>query len=411
MRMVKNFTTLKEEKEYKKLFSAGVINGVGDWFSQIAILTLLLILTDSGLAVGLTLSIKLLPYLIFGPIGGALADRYSRKKIMIVTDIIRALFILPLLLVDSVDKVWIIYIVTFLVSICNAVYSPARNSLLPSIVKKENLLQINALEQVLLGIVLVVGAIFGGVFAKLFGVKAIFIMNSISFILAALLISTLKTSSQTIGSEITRNDLKESEVNYKTMFKNVMQSALLRAMILLFALWPIGDGIVNLLISVYAVQVFGMEHIGVGVFYGALGLGLALSSSLTSILNKQIKTFAIAALILEGLFNVFLSQSPSFGIAVIFLILSTIFGGVGIACNQTIIMRNVPSNYLGSFFAIITTIENVIMGIMMALGGLLLSWLEPRTLGLFAGIFFMVVGVLLAPFIIKAKELREEVSK
>ncbi len=409
--MFKNFTILKEEKEYKKLFSAGVINGIGDWFSQIAVLTLLLILTDSGLAVGLTLSIKLLPYLIFGPIGGVLADRYSRKKIMIVTDIIRALLILPLLLVDTVDEVWIIYVVTFLSSICNAVYSPARNSLLPSIVKKDNLLQINALEQVLLGIVLVVGAIFGGVFAKLFGADAIFIMNSISFILAALFISTLKTSNQSISSENTKNDFKKSEVNYKMMIKNVMQSALLRAMILLFALWPIGDGIVNLLISVYAVQVFGMEHIGVGVFYGALGLGLALSSSLTSLLHKQIRTFAILALILEGLFNVFLSQSPSFGIAVVFLILSTIFGGVGIACNQTIIMRNVPSNYLGSFFAIITTIENVIMGIMMALGGFLLSWLEPRTLGLFAGLFFMVVGVLLAPFIIKAKELKEEVSK
>jgi len=58
-----------------------------------------------------------------------------------------------LLLVDSIEKVWIIYLITFLTAICNAIYSPARNSLMPSIVKKDNLLQINALEQVLLGIV------------------------------------------------------------------------------------------------------------------------------------------------------------------------------------------------------------------------------------------------------------------
>ena len=87
--MFRNFTLLKVEKDYRKLFSAGIVNGIGDWFSQIAILTLLLVLTNSGLAVGLTLSIKLIPYLIFGPIGGALADRYSRKKIMIITDIIK----------------------------------------------------------------------------------------------------------------------------------------------------------------------------------------------------------------------------------------------------------------------------------------------------------------------------------
>jgi len=282
---------------------------------------------------------------------------------------------------------------------------------MPSIVKKDNLLQINALEQVLLGIVLIIGAILGGVFAKLFGVNAIFIFNSLSFILAALLISTLRISNQDISRENSGEKLVKSEINYKVIFMKVAQSALLRAMILLFALWPIGDGIVNLLVSVYAVQVFGMEHIGVGIFYGALGIGLALSSSLTSLLNKNIKTFAIFALILEGLFNVLLSQSPSFGIAVVFLILSTIFGGVGVACNQTIIMRNVPSNYLGSFFAIITTMENVIMGMMMALGGFLLSWLEPRTLGLFAGIFFMIIGLLLAPFVIRAKECKVEVSK
>ena len=201
LKMFRNFTLLKVETDYRKLFSAGIVNGIGDWFSQIAILTLLLVLTNSGLAVGLTLSIKLIPYLIFGPIGGALADRYSRKNIMIITDIIRAIFIIPLFFVDSVDDIWIIYVVTFLTSICNAIYSPSRNSLLPSVVKKENLLQINALEQVLLGIVLFIGAVCGGLLAQLFGNDTIFIMNGVSFIIAALLVSTIRDNKQPISSE------------------------------------------------------------------------------------------------------------------------------------------------------------------------------------------------------------------
>ncbi|KOS60153.1 hypothetical protein FJQ98_10755 [Lysinibacillus agricola] len=147
-----------------------------------------------------------------------------------------------------------------------------------------------------------------------------------------------------------------------------------------------------------------MEHIGVGIFYGALGLGLVLSSSITSKLSKNVKLVAIIVLSLEGVANMLLSQSSNFWVASIFLIIGTLFGGVSIACNQTLIMKNVPSKYLGRFFGLITIMENTIMGAVMALSGFLLGWIEPRTLGFFAGLFFTIVGVCLAPIIIRTKE-------
>lgn len=85
---------LKQEKSYRKLFAAGIINGIGDRFSQVAMLTLIIQLTGSGLAVGVTMALRLLPFLLFGPLGGRLADRFSRKRVLITTDLVRIFFAL-----------------------------------------------------------------------------------------------------------------------------------------------------------------------------------------------------------------------------------------------------------------------------------------------------------------------------
>lgn len=104
---------LKEEKDYARLFFAGVLNGIGDRFSQVALLALLLQVTGSGLAVGLALAIRVIPFLLFGPLGGLMADRFSRRKILVCTDLGRILFALSFVFVNDVSSVWIVYLSSF----------------------------------------------------------------------------------------------------------------------------------------------------------------------------------------------------------------------------------------------------------------------------------------------------------
>jgi MFS family permease len=172
----------KEEKHYRKLFLAGIVNGMGDRFSSVAVLTMLLQLTGSGFAVGMTLAIRLIPFLVFGPIGGRLADRFSRKTILIVTDLIRIVFALSFLFVHSKEDLWIVYLSSFILAAGEAIYVPARKSALPQLVNKENLLKVNSLEQVLLGIVLIGGAFSGGIVASNFGADVSFWFNSPSIL-------------------------------------------------------------------------------------------------------------------------------------------------------------------------------------------------------------------------------------
>lgn len=187
---------LRQEPSYRRLFAAGLVNGIGDRFSQVAVLGMLLSLTGSGLAVGLTFAIRLVPYLVFGPIGGWLADRFTKKSIMLFTDAIRIFFALTPLLVRDVGNVWIIYVSSFALSAGEAIYAPARMSLIPRLVRRENLLAVNSLEQAMTGFVLIGGSVTGGILAAAVGGQVSFVLNAVSFLVSGLLLLRLKPAEQ-----------------------------------------------------------------------------------------------------------------------------------------------------------------------------------------------------------------------
>src|SRR4051812_9861616 len=94
-------------KGYQRLFTAGLINGIGDRFSSIAMLALVLHLTGSGMAVGISLGVRVLPYLFMAPLGGVLAGRLPRKTIMMAVDFLRVPVALSLLWVDGENMLWL----------------------------------------------------------------------------------------------------------------------------------------------------------------------------------------------------------------------------------------------------------------------------------------------------------------
>ncbi len=97
--MKKIFLLLRVETRYRRLLTASLISGIGDWFNSVALLSLLLHFTGSGLAVGLTLAVRTLPYLVMGPIGGILTDKFNRKKIRMISDFARAVLALTFLFI------------------------------------------------------------------------------------------------------------------------------------------------------------------------------------------------------------------------------------------------------------------------------------------------------------------------
>lgn len=430
--MMNPWAVLRKEKDYARLFAAGIVNGMGDRFSQVAVLGLVLSLTGSGLAVGITFAIRLIPYLIFGPLGGMLADRLSKKRVMIATDLIRAVFALTPLLVREPADIWLIYVSSFLLSAGEAIYAPARMSAIPRLVRKEHLLHVNSLEEVMTGLVLIGGSISGGFVAALLGVEVSFLLNALSFLATALLLARLPqlrgaapdgTGAHGPGQAAPAKSADgaaapaavpavapasaPAAAPAAAAFRELLaRSPFLRLMLLIFAVWPIGDGIFNILLSVYAVEVFHMGDLGIGLLYGALGAGLVAGSALTGRFARQIKAAAVLTLLLEGICHILISQSGSFGLLVVLLAGTAICSGIGNACNQTILMTIVPEEIRGRFMGMLAALQNTIMGVAMFLGGFLLEVLSPRMLGLIGGGLLTLTGAVFAILYCTSRALR-----
>ncbi|GLH64527.1 putative efflux protein [Parageobacillus sp. G301] len=386
---------------------AGIVNGIGDRFSQVALLSLLLELTGSGLAVGIALAIRVVPFLLFGPFGGFLADRFSRKKILIITDLSRIAFAISFVLVNDKSDIWIVYLSTFVLAAGEAIYAPARKSFIPLLVKKENIIKINSLEQVMLGIVLIGGSFSGGIVTFFFGPDMTFWFNGLSFLIAAMIIFSIPFTNK--NRHIQKNDKKNHESNIfhsiKTIKKLMIASSALYIAFLFEFIVPLFNGIDNVLISIYAVQEFDLGDIGVGLFYGALGIGLMLSFIVAQRIHQHLLLIGLTALILEGLFHIILSRVHLAFIAFIIYISISFVSGICNTCFDSIVMKETPSDKQGLVFGLLTTISNTFIGISMFGAGIILEVVNNRTLGLIGGMGFVLTGLFL--FVVYSSKEKE----
>ena len=106
------FALLRKNILFRRLFYASFVGSLGDWFNNVAVLILVLTLTHSSLVVGVTLAMRVIPYLIAGPIGGVLSDRLRRTWVMIACDLIRSGLALGFLFVRSAEDMWLVYMLS-----------------------------------------------------------------------------------------------------------------------------------------------------------------------------------------------------------------------------------------------------------------------------------------------------------
>lgn len=198
---------------------------------------------------------------------------------MVLIDLLRIPFVLSLLLVQTPDDLWIMYVSTFLLACGEALYAPARMSIIPALVKRERLADINALEQMLMGFVLVVGASAGGIFAFYLGLSLPFWIHALTFLLSALFLLRINEAQ----SEAQSSSNNSPPASSRTM---LFQSSILLTFLFIAVTMPLANGIDNVLMNVYALDVFQMGELGIGFMYAALGIGFIVSSFFSKYLKR-----------------------------------------------------------------------------------------------------------------------------
>lgn len=381
--------TLQAESSYRKLFYAGIINGIGDRFSQVALLALILQMTGSGLSVGITMALRMIPFLFFSPLSSSIGGKLGRKTVLIATDLSRAVIAISFLAINNSDDMWIVYTSSFLLASGEAIYSPIRKSSIPAIVSSKSLKDVNAWEQVLIGFVLVIGALSGGVVSYFLGAKAAFGINIVSFLAAGWILSTLPALESNAKSD---QGAKVKNEKYNELLPAIAASSFLLMLMLFELVIPLINGIENVLLSVYAVETFGKADLGVGIFYSVLGLGLIASPLFTRMIKGRFLLFSFLCIVGEGLFLMIISQTSLFFLAAVLFGMTAIFSGIGNTLLDTVAMETIPAKWHGMYFGLTSMVSNTFIGISMFFTGVALEWYDPRLVGLFGGSMYIVAG-------------------
>ena len=179
------FTLIRTNRNYRLLWSGAVASFLGDWFNTIALYVIVQKLTGSPLALGAVFITKMLPFAISSPLAGLLTDRFSRRRLMIATDILRALTVLGFLAIDRPGELPLLYALISLQVFLSAVFITARMASIPNITTAEELPVANALSAATWSVILAIGAALGGLVTDLFGTDAVFVLDSLTYVVSA----------------------------------------------------------------------------------------------------------------------------------------------------------------------------------------------------------------------------------
>ncbi len=187
-----SLSLLRRNHDFRNLYVAQLISFGGDWFLTVALFGLVLDLTASPVFVALTLAAQEIPFFFISPVGGALADRLNRKRLMILADVVRTVLCVGLLLVRQRSDLWLAFLLLAVISSFSAVFDPASSAAVPNLVEDEDLGSANALMGSSWGTMLAVGAALGGIVAATLGRDTAFVIDSASFAASAALLSRVR---------------------------------------------------------------------------------------------------------------------------------------------------------------------------------------------------------------------------
>ncbi|MBY0506522.1 MAG: MFS transporter [Bryobacteraceae bacterium] len=184
---------LQGNRNFRLLWSAQVISEVGDWLYAVVLYSLLLQITGRAESIGIALVLQLLPQLFVSPMAGVLNDRISRQRVMIATDLGRAVVIAAMLLVRGAEQLWLLYILLVLETVLWAFFEPGRSAVIPNITRNDDeRLTANTLGGVTWAAAFFLGSSLGGFLAAAFGRDFVFAFDAASFLFSAWLLSRMR---------------------------------------------------------------------------------------------------------------------------------------------------------------------------------------------------------------------------
>lgn len=393
---------LRRNHNYRLLWGGQVISEVGDHFNNIAVFSMAIRQEHGGLLVGGVLMARAIPMLVAGPLAGVVLDRLDRRKVMIASDLVRALVALGFIASIGQDGNTLLFVLSALLMFASPFFSSGRNSILPVVANQDELQSANALTQSTAWATTGIGAFLGGTAVASLGYEWAFVLNALSFLGSAVCLMFFRSGPKEFeppaGNRQTRFQPHREFVDGLRYLKS---EPLLLSIALIGVGWATGGGAAQILFSVFGEKVFHRGAAGIGIIWGCAGLGLVAGGVAANWLNKRLsfegykRTVSIVYLV-HGAFYVAFALERNFALALVFIGLSRAAGAMSSVVNYSKVLRYAEDQYRGRVFATMETMTWTTMMVSLFVAGIATETVDPRTIAVVAGVLSGSTGIVWA---------------
>jgi MFS family permease len=374
---------LRLRPAFRSLWLAQVISLTGDWFNTIASVIIVNRYAASGLAVGGLFIARALPPFLLGPLAGVVADRFDRRNVLILSDILRAGIVLCFLLIDGPEDLWLLYALTILQFSVSSFFEPARAALVPALVKPDELLAANTLASITWSAMLTLGGAIGGLTASLFGVQVSLIVDALTFLVSAALLLLIPGGFKAQAGHAMDGGWK----NFVDGMNYVRKDSEVGLLTLVKALGQVGS--FDIIAALYAAHVFRQGQEGattLGLMFTAFGVGAVIGPLLANRLGGSsavwLRGAILAGFVCMPLAWLIVGVAPALPVALAGCVLRGIGGSINWTYSDVLLQMTVPNHLLGRVFAFDFAIFTLAVSVSLWLTGFVTDvfHLGPRTI-------------------------------
>nr|WP_170949213.1 MFS transporter [Rhodococcus sp. 06-621-2] len=397
-------------RNYRLWASGQIVSLVGTWMQRVAQDWLVLTLSGgNGFAVGIVMALQFGPTLLLSVWGGVLADRYDKRRLLMITQVFAAVcgLVLGLLDVGNVVELWHVYVIAFVLGCSSAIDAPVRQSFTIEMVGKETLSNAIALNSMTFNMARIIGPAISGVLITLVGTGWVFLINAASF--AAVFGALIAMRAKDLFA-VERAPRAKGQV--RAGFSYVWGRPDLR--VLLATVFVVSTFGLNfpLSLAVLARNSFGSGADAYGLLSTTLAVGTLLGATLAArrSTTPRLRLF-LGAVIAFGVFELLVGLMPNYLLVALLLIPTGALNLTFSTSAMNILQMSVPSDMRGR-----------VMGIYMLcflggtpIGSPVLGWLadvlDPRAPLVVGGVVSLLTGVIAAVYLLKHNGLRIGVSR
>ncbi len=382
---------LRRNPSYRYTWMGQVVSEVGDYFNNVAVLALIMQKSGSGLIVSGAFLSRAIPAVIAGPFAGVILDRLDRRRIMIASDLIRAVVAAAFVFTIPQQSPWLLYGLSAALMFVSPFFTAGRAAILPTIATPEELHAANSLTQTTSWATLTAGTLLGGYGAAHLGYTWAFVLNAVSFVFSAWAIWRVAPHPEFRPLAAARGKRSNSQ-DYRDGLAYMRRVPLTMGIAMISFGWALGGGAAQVLFALFGEQVFHRGPSGIGDIWGFAGIGLLIGGTAGHLIGKRAgftryKSVVTVSYLVHGAAYMLFSQAGGFGAALGFMLLSRVGMAITSVLNNAQLLRHTPSEFRGRVFATLESLRNAVMIVSMAAAGIASQYYSARTIGLIAGIF------------------------